>query len=212
MLPSLDPSLHTPERQPFIRKLRNFLTDHAFEDVPTLVLQCAPFDAQTIDPMGSRMDHTLLQGTGELVDGGWWAGFAGGNRQKYFDGFATFDSSDEKLWAAELQDDGHILAAVRAIAYSESPGVLPGLASVFSEFGVLVGKYRDAANIAGAFRLTATLVNARGLTLLSNSGYGRTRTRTVGRETVEWPVSTATADEIGAACEQMRSRLKRLFP
>jgi hypothetical protein len=203
MLPSIDPSLHTPERQPFIRKLRNFLIDHAFEDVPTLVLQCAPVDAQTIDLIGGRMDQTLLQGTGELVDGGWWAGFAGGNRQKCFDGFATFDSSDEKLWAAELQDDGHILAAVRAISCSES---------VFSEFGVLVGKYRDAANISGAFRLTATLVNARGLTLLSNSGYGRTRTRTIGRETVEWPVSTATADEIGDACEQMRCRLKRLFP
>jgi hypothetical protein len=62
MLPSLDPNFHAPERFPFIKKQLTFLADHGLDVEATLVIQCAPVEETTIDPMGTRMDHTLLQG------------------------------------------------------------------------------------------------------------------------------------------------------
>lgn len=213
MLPSLDPALHDPERFPFIKKQLAFLADHGLDSEPTLVLQCRPVESTVIDPMGARMDHTLLQGVNQRADGAWWNGFGAGTRKPTFEGHATVDGSGEKLWAAEIQDDGHILAAVRAVAYPDTPGVHPAILSVFSEFALFVGALRATAGITGASKLTATLVNARGLTLLGFGSFGRSRSSTINRELLEWPVATAANEqEIVQACDQLRARLKRILP
>jgi hypothetical protein len=163
----------------------------------------------------SRWDHRglTLQGASQRAEEAWWNGFGGGNRKPTFEGHATVDGSGEKLWAAEIQDDGHILAAVRAVAYADAPGVHPAILSVFSEFALFVGTLRAAAGITGASRLTATLVNSKGQTLLGFGSYGRTRSSTLNRELLEWPVVTAGSEqEIVQACDQLRVRFKRIFP
>ena len=213
MLPSLELALHAPERRPYIKKLRNFLADHGLEAVPTLVMQCASVEPCVVDTMAPRMDNTLLQGIGHYSEGSWWNGFAGGTRKTGFDGFASVHSADEPLWAAEIQDDGQILAAVRALAYSEMAGVHPGILNAFADFAALTQQLRSATGTSGAVQLTAMLVNAKDLQLLSFAGYSRTKSRGIGRETVEWPVLTAGGpEEIAAVCEQMRVRFKRMFP
>ncbi len=213
MLPSLDSTLHAPERFPFIKKQLTFLADHGLDSEATLVLQCSPVESITIDPMGTRMDHTLLQGASQRAEGAWWNGFGGGTRKATFEGHATVDGSGEKLWAAEIQDDGHILAAVRAVAYADTPGVHPAILGVFSEFALFVGTIRATVGITGASKLTATLVNAKGRTLLGFGSYGRARSSTINREMLEWPVVAATNEqEIVQVCDQLRARFKRIFP
>ncbi len=213
MLPSLEPALHDPERIPFIRKQLAFLADHGLDSGGTLVIQCRPVESTAIDPMGARMDNTLLQGVSQRTEGAWWDGFGGGTRKPTFDGHATVDRSGEKSWVVEVQDDGHILAAIRAVAYIGAPGMHLTVLAVFPEFALFAGAIRAAAGITGASKLTATLVNAKGLKLVGSGSHGGARLSTVNRELLEWPVVTAANEqEIVQACDQMRIRLKRIFP
>ena len=216
MLPSLAPELHTSERLPFIMKLRNFMEDHALDDVPTLVLQCSVQNAQVANIDANELTHAMLNGAGESGEGDWWSGFSGGNVRKAFDGLMSYNDNGEPLWVTELHVDGHVLAGIRLKAYSEMDGAHPAIKIGFRHFALLISRLHKVAAIQANVKLTATVVNGNGLRLLGFSGFGgpgRPLARELGRDVLEWPVYAAeTPQEISAACEVMKARLARAFP
>lgn len=205
--------LHDPERVRFDKKLRNFLDDHSLTEAPTLVLQCAPTKTSIVDIQAKELRNTLSSGTG-LNSQDWWDGFGGGyGCVAVFDGLASGRPSQEQRWVTEIHEDGHILAALRADEDSDKPRVYTFLLAAFIDFARLVQRLHASAGIAGGVKLTATIVNGKGLPLINNRTYVQTRARVITREVLEWPVLAAEGPEaIAEVCQQMSRRFERLFP
>ncbi|MFG6432567.1 hypothetical protein [Roseateles sp. LYH14W] len=213
MLPSLDPLLHSPERLPFIKKLRCLLEDHGFEDTPTLVIQCAADDTEVANLDSGEVNQALLKGCNGYNGAEWWSGFMAGRTSKVFDGVSSVDSRSEPNWVTELHQDGHFLAAVRLMVYADLAGVHPAIVNAFTQFGELLKNLHTAAAVQARLTLTATLVNTRDVGVLLFPQYGQPQVRHLKRDSFEWPVYRAdSAEDVKGICEQMGAKMSRLFP
>jgi hypothetical protein len=213
MLPSLALELHCVDRLPFIRRLRHFLEDHGFDEIPALVLQCDAHGARALKLDSQELANILLNGAGEYSDGDWWSGFSGASRFKVFDGVASKDGSAEPKWATEFHEDGHLLAVIRLVAYEGMEGADSAILNAFKQFGLLVQRLHAATGVASKLGFTASLVNCKDVSTMTMTQYGKPRLRPLGRDFYAWPVLNAdSVDEISGVCEQMRLRMARLFP
>lgn len=213
MLPNLEPELHLPERLPFVRKLRNFMVDHGLDDVPALIFQCAPVEPQTPDLKAQALQRALLNGAGQAGHSDWWTGFGGGVSSMVFEGIVAMDERVEPKWAAELQQDGHVLAGIRLLVHTNLNGVPDIIANAFPHFGLLVENLYSASGINGKMRVTASLVNAKGLRVLKFHNFGQPSERELRREMLEWPVRLANnAADLKMICKDMQDQMRRVFP
>nr|WP_297525171.1 hypothetical protein [uncultured Roseateles sp.] len=154
MLPSLAPELISPERRPFVKKLRNFIEDHGFGSVPILVIQCNSDDGVNLEIGSPRLAQALVHGAGAANYDEWWSAFCGGRSFSVFDGRASRHDSDEPLWVTEVHEDGHVLAAIRLLPYGNANAVSPGIVHAFSSFGNLVKKLYAATGVQGRLKVS----------------------------------------------------------
>jgi hypothetical protein len=212
MLPKLEPELNAPERLPFVRKLRNFMSDHGLDDVPALVFQCAPVEPHAPDLKAIALHHALLNGAGQAWHGDWWAGFVGGVSSTVFEGIAAMNDRAEPNWAIEVHQDGHVLAGIRLLVLSNIDGLPDNIENAFPHFGLLIDSLYSAASINGKMRVTSSLVNAKGLRLLKFRNYGQPSVRVLRREMLEWPVRLANnAADLKVICKDMQDQMSRVF-
>ncbi|MEO3711329.1 hypothetical protein [Roseateles flavus] len=213
MLTSLEPALDTPERLPFVRKLRNFMADHGLDDVPALVLQCAPDEPHAPDLKAQALQQALLQGAGQTGHGDWWSGFMGGASFTVFEGIAATNEWAEPKWTTEFQHDGHVLAGIRLTVLTHIDGVPDNIENAFPHFGLLVENLYSAGGINGKMRVTASLVNAKGLRMLKFHKYGQPSARELRREMLEWPLRHASnVGDLETICKDMQDQMRRVFP
>jgi hypothetical protein len=205
--------LHTPERLPFVRKLRNFMSDHGLDDVPALVFQCAPVEPQAPDLNAQALQHALLTGAGQAGPGDWWSGFVGGASSRVFEGIAAMSERAEPKWATEFQQDGHVLAGIRLLVHTHLNGVPDIIENAFPHFGLLIERLNSAGGISGKMWITASLINAKGLRMLKFHNYGQPSARELRREMLEWPVRLANnAADLKMICKDMQDQMHRVFP